>query len=312
MLDHLPGCSCCGAPLDGTDLDIRSTLPDAIQALPPEQRAAAWGNSDLQRLQGVGGFLRCLMPVRLTGGGSVTYSVWLKLDDDQLRHANAIWTTPEYTTLSVRGEVANAIKPWPDLLGEAAGAVARDAGTLPYLVADENTVLSRVLVEVWDRDDVLSRIWHPLPVSVRQQITPEWSIERTAGLTPARVDGILWFSGPGRTVYIESFSTPSAAPGDEMIASMSQGLPEKCQGELSENDRELVRRAFWLTATVDGREQHEFYGYVAARGTLTCVTCIYDDVSDRAWAQTVWRSTRHSSQGSNRFAERSPREDQMD
>jgi hypothetical protein len=82
VLDHVPGCSCCGEPLDGVDLDIRSSLPDAILALPAEQRASAWGNSDFQRIEGVGGFLRCLMPVHLTGGASVTYSVWLKLDDE--------------------------------------------------------------------------------------------------------------------------------------------------------------------------------------------------------------------------------------
>ena len=67
MVDYVPGCSCCGAPLNGVDLDIRSALPDAMLVLPAEQRAAAWGNSDFQRLDGVGGFVRCLMPVRLTG-----------------------------------------------------------------------------------------------------------------------------------------------------------------------------------------------------------------------------------------------------
>ncbi|MBU2662492.1 DUF2199 domain-containing protein [Actinoplanes bogorensis] len=71
MPEHPVGCHCCGAPLDGVDLDIRTTLPDAIQALSEEQRAVAWGNSDFQRVEGIGGFLRCLMPVRLTGGGSV-------------------------------------------------------------------------------------------------------------------------------------------------------------------------------------------------------------------------------------------------
>ncbi|WP_080684759.1 DUF2199 domain-containing protein [Salinispora arenicola] len=140
----MPGCSCCGEPLDGVDLDFRSLLPDAIQALPAEQRTSAWGNSDFQRIEGVGGFLLCLMPVHVTGSASVTYSVWLKLDDEQLRHANAVWTTPEYTDLTLRGEVANAIKPWPGLLGEIAGAEVRDAGTLPYLVAERISLLSRV------------------------------------------------------------------------------------------------------------------------------------------------------------------------
>lgn len=293
MLDHLPGCSCCGAPLDGVDLDIRSALPDAILALSPERRASAWGNSDFQRVEGVGGFLRCLMPVRLTGGGSVTYSVWLRLDDEQLRHANAIWTKPEYTGLRLRGEVANAIKPWPGLLGEVAGAEVRDAGTLPYLVADEHSLLSRVLTDVWDRDDVLSRIGHPLPVSVRQQITASWSIERTAGLGPRTADGIMMFTGPGRTVHIEAFDTPAATTADAAIAEVSRGLPERCEGELSERDGDQVRRAFWLTATAGGGLQHELYGYAATPDGILCVTCMYDDASDLTWAQAVWRSARH-------------------
>ncbi|MEU4243314.1 DUF2199 domain-containing protein [Actinoplanes sp. NPDC026619] len=293
MLDHLPGCSCCGAPLDGVDLDIRSALPDALLALSAEQRASVWGNSDFQRLEGVGGFLRCLMPVRLSGGGSVTYSVWLRLDDEQLRHAVAVWSTPEYAALELHGEVANAIKPWPELLGEAAGAVVRDAGTLPYLVADEDTLLSRVLTDVWDRDDVLSRIAHPLPAPVRQQIAAGWSIERTAGLGPRRTTDTTVFTGPGRTVHIEVFDTPATVTADAAIAEVSRGLPERCEGELSERDGDVLRRAFWLTAIADDRTQQELYGYVATAGTILCVTCMYDDPSDLAWAQSVWRSARH-------------------
>jgi hypothetical protein len=293
MLDHLPGCSCCGAPLDGVDLDIRSALPDAFLALSAEQRASAWGNSDFQRLEGIGGFLRCLMPVRLSGGGSVTYSVWLRLDDEQLRHALAVWSTPEYAALELHGEVANAIKPWPGLLGEAAGAVIRDAGTLPYLVADENSLLSRVLTDVWDRDDVLSRIAHPLPVPVRQQIAARWSIERTAGLGPRTTTDITGFTGPGRTVRIEAFDMPATMTTDAAIAEVSRGLPERCESELSERDGDLLRRAFWLTAIADDRPQQEFYGYAATAGSIFCVTCMYDDPSDLAWAQSVWRSVRH-------------------
>ncbi|WP_307871076.1 DUF2199 domain-containing protein [Micromonospora sp. C51] len=293
MFDHVPGCSCCGEPLDGVDLDIRSSLPDAILALPAEQRASAWGNSDFQRIEGVGGFLRCLMPVHLTGVASVTYSVWLKLDDEQLRHANAVWTTPEYADLTLRGEVANAIEPWPGLLGEVAGAEVRDAGTLPYLVAERDSLLSRVLTEAWDRDDVLSRIWHPLPLSVRQQITASWSVERTAGLGSRTADGIMMFAGRGRTVHIEAFDTSKAMTADAAIAEFSGDLPERCDGELSEQDGEVVRRAFWLTVVVDGKPQHELYGYAATSEGILCVTCMHDDASDQAWAQQVWRSARY-------------------
>ncbi|WP_285548696.1 DUF2199 domain-containing protein [Actinoplanes regularis] len=293
MPDHLPDCSCCGTPLDGVEFDIRSELPDALLTLSPEQRESVWGNKDFQRLEGVGGFLRCLMPVHLTGGASVTYSVWLKLDDDQLRHALNVWTEPGYVDLNLRGEVANAVKPWAGLLGEVARAEVRDAKSLPYLVAEEGSLLARVLTEVWDRDDVLSRIWHPLPVPVRQQITPTWSIERTAGLRPRETSNAVRFIGPGRTVHVETFTVPADRSPDVAITNMSEGLPERCAGEDSEHDGELVRRAFWLTATVDGKPQHELYGYAAIPGGLLGVTCMYDDSADLAWAQNVWRSVRH-------------------
>jgi len=292
VTDHVPGCSCCGAPLDPVDLDIRSALPDAILALPPEEREKAWGNGEFQRVPGVGGFLRCLMPVRLTGGGSVTYSVWLELDDDQLRHAVDVWSTPDYLGLRLRGEVANAIKPWPGLLGEPARAEARDQGTLPYLAAEEGTLLARVLGEEWDRDDVLSRIAHVLPVTVRQRLTETWSIERTAGLAPRRGDEVMRFVGAGRTVQIESFRTPREESADTLIASLSEGLPSRCQGSASERAGGLTRQAFWLTTTVEGRTQHELYGYAAIPGDLLSVVCMYDDPADLTWAQGVWRSAR--------------------
>lgn len=260
--------------------------------LPAEQRAAAWGNSDFQRLDGVGGFVRCLMPVRLTGDSSVTYSVWLSLDDGQLRHAHRVWTTDAYRDLTLEGTVANAIKPWPELLGESARAVVRDAGTLPYLVAAKQNTLSRILTEVWDRDDVLSHLWHALPVAVRQPVTANWSIERTAGLTPRVTDGIMMFTGHGRTVHVEAFGLHPGTSAETAIAKMTQGSPQH-KGELAEYDGTITRHAFWLTADTDGTPQHEFYGYAATSDNIACITCMYEDAADLTWATEVWRSARH-------------------
>jgi hypothetical protein len=43
----------------------------------------------------------------------------------------------------------------------------------------------------------------------------------------------------------------------------------------------------------DGKPQHELYGYAATPESILCITCMYDDASDLAWAQNVWRSARH-------------------
>ncbi|AEV85626.1 hypothetical protein ACWT_4604 [Actinoplanes sp. SE50] len=142
-----------------------------------------------------------------------------------------------------------------------------------------------VLTEVWDRDDVLSRIGYPLPVAVRQPVTADWSVERTAGLRVQAAD-VLRFVGPGRTVQVEPFTLPAGLAPDTGIAEMSGMLPDERAGELTERDGEVVRRAFCL----DAGEQHEFYGYVAKPGHLIAVTCRYDDPADRDWAERVWRS----------------------
>jgi hypothetical protein len=231
------------------------------------------------------------MPVRLTGGGRVTWSVWLRLDDDQLRHAHQVWDTTEYQNLRVRGEVANAIAPWGEMLGESVTAEVREAGTLPYLVGGDGLV-ARVLAEEWDRDDVLSQVAAALPAPVRQQVTERWSIERTAGLALHQTGWAMRFVGAGRTVHIETFTVPAEPSAATVIAEMSEGLAEKCQGELTERDGGLVRRAFWLTATVDGRPQHELHGYAATGDAVISATCMYDEPSGLAWAQSVWRSVR--------------------
>ena len=113
MADHLPGCSCCGVPLDPVDLDIRCELPDPVLKLSPERQSAVWGNRNFQQADGVGAFVRCLMPVALTGQASVTYSVWLSVHPDQLQQAYADWETPAYADLKLDGVIANAVKPWP-------------------------------------------------------------------------------------------------------------------------------------------------------------------------------------------------------
>lgn len=293
MPDHPPGCSCCGSPLDPIDLNIRSALPDPILRLSPQQSATAWGDRNFQQADGVGAFIRCLMPVRLVGQGTVTYSVGLSVHPDQMRQAYEDWDTPAYAGLRLHGVVANAVKPWPALFGARARAEVRDINTLPYLVAEEGGLLSRVLTHEWDRDDVLSRIWHALPISVQQQVTKQWSVQRSAGLTPRVADGVMIFAGPGRTVHFEAFDLPLTTTVDAAVAQMLSGSPSQGEGELFERDGEMLRQAFWTSAVIEGRQQYELYGHVAMPGEIACITCMYDDSQDVDWATTVWRSVRY-------------------
>ena len=287
--DHLPGCSCCDGALDPVEFAIRSTWPDALMALPPEEREATWGNGNLRRAEGLGAFVRCLMPVHLTGGDTVDFSAWLEVDDDQLRHAHQIWNTPEYAALQLSGRVANGIKPWTDLLGTPGRAEVRSPASIPFLVADEGTPLHRVLHDEWDRDDVLSRIAHALPTTIRERITETWSLERTAGLAPRSHGDGLSFTGAGRTVHLFPYGTPHAMSPAEAIAAHTADAPADVTGTLTEQDGDLHRYAFWRP-TAQG--PYNLHGFAAVPGHLLHICCVYDNPADNAWALRVWRSIR--------------------
>jgi hypothetical protein len=77
------------------------------------------------------------------------------------------------------------------------------------------------------------------------------------------------------------------------MTTMLEGAPSQPEGALVEREDDLLRRALWLPAIVDGKQRHEFYGYVAMPGTIASVTCVYDDPEDIDWATEVWRSVRH-------------------
>ena len=69
-------CPTCGRRLDEHRRHLRFRLP--VLEVPEEDRAdRTWGNDVMMQVQAVGCFVRILIPVRLTGGYTVTYGAWL-------------------------------------------------------------------------------------------------------------------------------------------------------------------------------------------------------------------------------------------
>ncbi|RJL35566.1 hypothetical protein [Bailinhaonella thermotolerans] len=146
-----------------------------------------------------------------------------------------------------------------------------------------------MLGTVWDRHHVLSHFGHPLPVPIRQRLDEHWVIERSAGLASRVVEGTSQFAGPGRTVLADLYTAPRSAA--ELIASFTGEAPRVAEDHrITEEVPGGSRHAFWLTATVEGRERHELYGFTAHDGRILAVACMYDNPDDLAWAQHVWRS----------------------
>jgi hypothetical protein len=111
-------CAQCGRVLDAHDRHVRFRFPslvlDRSQGGLPE---GTWlshedpGTSVMMQVPGLGAFVRALLPVRLTGGHTVTYGVWVGIHPDDLQRAFAVWWQPGYTGLTFDGALANTLPP---------------------------------------------------------------------------------------------------------------------------------------------------------------------------------------------------------
>jgi hypothetical protein len=146
-------CPTCGRPLDEHDRHIRFTLPDPVLEVPDSERT--WQAPDMMQVDGVGSFLRALLPVRLTGGYRVTFGVWLLVHPDDLQRAFRVWQEPDFVGFSVDGWLGNAVRPW-GLLGKPVHAQVRDPDQIPYIDTSTDPLVARVLAEEWPHEDILA------------------------------------------------------------------------------------------------------------------------------------------------------------
>ncbi|MET7419938.1 DUF2199 domain-containing protein [Dactylosporangium sp. NPDC005555] len=284
MADHDPSCRLCGSGLDPAQLDVRVLLPDVLLDAPREE----WGREPLLEVYGFGAFVRCLLPVHLSGGMLLTFGTWLSVHPDDLRHAREVWRTADYPSLELDGTLANAIQPWGQAILDAPVRVAvRKADEIPYVVASPHATLGRVIADEWDRDTVLGSLATALPVPIQARVSDDWSVERGAGFTVRLHEESLRFVGPGRTVILDIFGTDRAQTVDEVLATMIEGAPA-ADGRLTERDGGELRHARWMVAGA----QHELYGLVIRPGSMLSVTCVHDDPADHEWALHTWRSVR--------------------
>ncbi|MEV0136637.1 DUF2199 domain-containing protein [Dactylosporangium sp. NPDC050688] len=114
-----PECFSCGRPLVEHNRHVRFTLPDPVLDTPEQERTSGtWMShvnayeSVMMQVPDVGTFVRALLPVRLTGGHTITFGVWIAIDPADLQSVFATWWEPEYQDLRMAGWLANAISPW--------------------------------------------------------------------------------------------------------------------------------------------------------------------------------------------------------
>jgi hypothetical protein len=94
----MAACEICGRPTDAHDRHVRFRLPDPVVNTQLQDRApGTWqtaqnaNDSVMMQVPDVGPFVRALLPVRLTGGFTVTYGVWVGVHPDDLQRAFKVW-----------------------------------------------------------------------------------------------------------------------------------------------------------------------------------------------------------------------------
>jgi hypothetical protein len=152
------GCPRCGRPLDEHNRHLRFALPDPVLSVPKaERQSRTWGNDVMMQVKEVGSFVRVLLPVRLSGGYTVTFGPWLSVHPDDLRHVWEVWWSAQYRGLKLGGYLANSIPPW-GLLAAPCTAEVLNPDHAPYLTDSAEKTLARVLREEWPHDPVLSAL----------------------------------------------------------------------------------------------------------------------------------------------------------
>ncbi|WP_143230803.1 DUF2199 domain-containing protein [Actinosynnema sp. ALI-1.44] len=289
-------CNCCGQTITTSgQIDFRLYRPEVAIDMPRDAVHAV--NPGLLRVDGVGAFARCLLPIALTEGVTMVFGAWMKISDADLERAASVWHEDAYKDLVLQGTFANVIKPWgEEILDAPLTAVVRNVDEIPYVDASDHPLLHRMLTEPWNRDYVLGFFGVALPVTFRESIGGDWTIERTAGLA-ARVEGTtLTFTGPGRTVHIDQFTAGRDRPAEEFLNTLLKGAPDVPVSQSSRQETGVeVRYCFWLANTVDGKQQNEVYCFVAWPGAVLRVVFVHDDPSEteRAWAMHVFNSVQY-------------------
>lgn len=146
----------CGHVRDPQDRHVRFSLPDAVfeRVSAGEEVPDLWMSHDdpessvMLAAPGLGSFVRVLLRVRLDDGTSLTYGTWLQVEHDELLRANEVWFAPEYSDLVLEGRLGNDVPPG-GVLGAHARAVVTDPDATPSIDDSNDSVLARVLTEVW-------------------------------------------------------------------------------------------------------------------------------------------------------------------
>jgi len=154
-------CPHCGRALDEHNRHIRFKLPEPVLDIPEEDREArTWENGVLMQVLELGCFVRILVPVKLSGGYTVTYGAWLGVHPNDWRHAWEVWNdNDKYVQLQLKGFLANKLPAWEsETYSKPLETAVLDPEHTPYAIDSSDDFMRGVLHDEWPHELVLEAI----------------------------------------------------------------------------------------------------------------------------------------------------------
>lgn len=154
-------CASCGRATNDHDRHVRFGLPDPVLSRRELLDSPDFWSTDpdptvavMMVVPEMGGFIRALFPVKMTENHTLTYGVWVGVDEPSLHRAFEVWWSPEYSSLTIDGRLANRIEPW-GLLASPVELMVLDQNATPYCTSSTDPICSHALTHEWDHATVL-------------------------------------------------------------------------------------------------------------------------------------------------------------
>jgi len=149
-------CPDCGEPVAGLPRDYAFRMPDIVFDLSPSARRhnATQIGDDFWSTAPEHYFVRCLLPIPLSGGEEFCFGVWVDLCEDAFRKVLEVWDDSElYPTLEFEGTLANRIKaPGWSGYGVRVHLAVRNSQSRPFVTWADDECLQRVLEHGWSQE----------------------------------------------------------------------------------------------------------------------------------------------------------------
>jgi hypothetical protein len=154
-------CHCCGQPVPEGNLAWDFPEPDPLAFLSDDERARRLGfqTPQIVGVEGLGNFIRVILPVPVEHDREATLGVWLSIPElrewerviDAASQGGDAWAGVRFA-----GRLVTAVQPWPQVFGSWTQALVPGPGKVPRLVHSVDPVLANVLTSVWPEETIRS------------------------------------------------------------------------------------------------------------------------------------------------------------